>query len=135
MSLDDIWKSLSRSLIKCIETNLSWQIISYSQYQDSIDALSLKLLRWVSEIVSDGSEIRSLAGRSARLGDGTSRNPPDRDSLMEVRTKDLAGMIGLAHACAGDGGGSDDRSVNSSALPIHLPMMLHYFHPEKVASN
>ena len=56
--------------------------------------IDIKLLRWVSEIVSDGSEIRSLAGRSARLGDGTSRNPSDRAALMEQRTKDLAGMIG-----------------------------------------
>ena len=56
--------------------------------------IDIKLLRWVSEIVADGSEIRSLAGRSARLGDGTSRNPRDRDALVEQRTKDLQGMIG-----------------------------------------
>ena len=56
--------------------------------------IDIKLLRWITEIVSDGSEIRSLAGRSARLGDGTSRNPPDRDALMAQRTKDLQGMIG-----------------------------------------
>ena len=35
----------------------------------------VKLVRWVSEIVSDGSEIRSLSGRSTKLGDGFSRNP------------------------------------------------------------
>ena len=56
--------------------------------------IDIKLLRWVSEIVADGSEIRSLAGRSARLGDGTSRNPKDREALLDQRTKDLAGMIG-----------------------------------------
>ena len=48
-----------------------------------------KHLRWVSEIVADGSEIRSLAGRSARLADGTSRNSKDRDELMAQRSKDL----------------------------------------------
>ena len=64
------------------------------QQQIELVDIDIKLLRWVSEIVADGSEIRSLAGRSARLGDGTSRNPKDRDILMEQRTKDLAGMIG-----------------------------------------
>ena len=44
--------------------------------------------------MADGSEIRSLAGRLARLGGGTSRNPPDRDALLEQRSKDLEGMTG-----------------------------------------
>ncbi len=56
--------------------------------------IDVKLLRWISEIVADGSEIRSLAGRSARLGDGTSRNPSDRNALVEQRSKDLKGLIG-----------------------------------------
>ena len=56
--------------------------------------LDCKLLRWTSEITADGSEIRSLAGRAARLGDGTSRNPSDRDALLEQRSKDLQGLIG-----------------------------------------
>ena len=53
-----------------------------------------KHLRWVSEIIADGSEIRSLAGRSAELGDGISRNPPDRDEVYQQRTKDLQGLMG-----------------------------------------
>jgi len=53
-----------------------------------------KHLRWVSEIIADGSEIRSLAGRSAKLGDGISRNPPDRDEVLQQRTKDLEGLMG-----------------------------------------
>ena len=44
--------------------------------------------------MADGSEIRSLAGRAARLGDGTSRNPSNRDELLEQRSKDLRGLIG-----------------------------------------
>ena len=48
----------------------------------------------VSEILSDGSEIRSLSGRSARLGDGFSKNPKDRDALLEARTKDLSALSG-----------------------------------------
>ena len=64
------------------------------QQQIELAEIDIKLLRWVSEIVADGSEIRSLAGRSARLGDGTSRNPKDREELMNQRTKDLEGLIG-----------------------------------------
>ena len=76
--------------------SLNWTDHANMTKQQTIDLvdIDLKLLRWVSEIVSDGSEIRSLAGRSARLGDGTSRNPSNREALMEQRTKDLAGMIG-----------------------------------------
>ena len=61
--------------------------LTKQQQIDLVD-IDLKHLRWVSEIVADGSEIRSLAGRSCRLGDGTSRNPADRDALMAQRTKD-----------------------------------------------
>ena len=56
--------------------------------------VDVKLLRWVSELVADGSEIRSLAGRSAKLGDGFSRNLPNRDALLDQRTKDLKGLSG-----------------------------------------
>ena len=56
--------------------------------------LDAKHLRWLAEIVQDGSEIRSLSGRSAHLGDGTSRNPKDRDELIAQRTADAKGLIG-----------------------------------------
>ena len=42
----------------------------------------------------DRSEIKSLSGRSAMLGDGFSRNLKDRDSLLAARTKDLEGLTG-----------------------------------------
>ena len=58
------------------------------------EEIDVKLLRWTSEIVSDGSEIRSLSGRSAKLGDGTARNPSDRDLLVAQRSKDIKGLIG-----------------------------------------
>ena len=60
--------------------SLNWTDHANMTKQQQIDLvdIDIKLLRWVSEIVADGSEIRSLAGRSARLGDGTSRNPKDR---------------------------------------------------------
>ena len=73
------------------------------QQQIELVDIDIKLLRWVSEIVADGSEIRSLAGRSARLGDGTSRNPKNRDELLEQRSKDLEGMIGQVRGFDLDG--------------------------------
>ena len=54
----------------------------------------VKLVRWVAEILADGSEIRSLSGRSAKLGDGFSRNPKERDALLQGRTRDLQGLAG-----------------------------------------
>ena len=76
--------------------SLNWTDHANMTKQQQIDLvdIDLKLLRWVSEIVADGSGIRSLEGRGCRLGDGTSRNPKNREILMEQRTKDLAGMIG-----------------------------------------
>jgi hypothetical protein len=62
--------------------------------QQALDEVDVKLLRWVSEIISDGSEILSLSGRSARLGDGFGRNPRDRDELLAQRSKDLRGLLG-----------------------------------------
>ena len=64
------------------------------QQQIEPQEIDAKMLRWVSEIVADGTEVRSVAGRSARLGDGTSRNPPDRDELLEQRTRVIGRMIG-----------------------------------------
>ena len=57
--------------------------------QQTAESVEPKHLRWLSEILSDGSELRSLAGRSAKLGDGYSRNPPGRDELLEQRARDL----------------------------------------------
>ena len=60
----------------------------------SSDGIEVKLLRWISEILADGSVIRSLPGRGAQLGDGFSRNPSERDDLLAQRTKDLHGLAG-----------------------------------------
>ena len=51
----------------------------------------MKHLRWYSEIVSDGSEVRSLSGRTATLGDGI---PIDRDAVLEQRSRDLSNLAG-----------------------------------------
>ena len=50
------------------------------------------MLRWIAEIISDGTDIRSLSGRSARLADGFSRNGKDRDALLEARTDELKAL-------------------------------------------
>ena len=58
------------------------------------EEIDVKHLRWVSEIIADGTMIQLLSGRSALLGDGFSRNPSNRDELIEQRTKDLKGVAG-----------------------------------------
>ena len=62
--------------------------------QQVAEDIDVKHLRWISEIISDGSQIRSLSGRAAKLGDGFSRNPADRDAILAQRSKDLAGLCG-----------------------------------------
>ena len=71
----------------CWTDHANW---TKQQVGENID---VKHLRWVSEIIEDGSVIRSLSGRSAKLADGTSRNPIDRDELLEQRTKDLEASL------------------------------------------
>ena len=62
--------------------------------QNNNIGVDAKLVRWIAELLADGSELRSLSGRSARLGDSYSRKPKERDELLEARTKDLSGMAG-----------------------------------------
>ena len=54
-------------------------------------------MRWVGEILLDGSEIRSLSGR----------NPKDRDRLLEARTRDLQVMSGRLRGFDLDGEGTE----------------------------
>jgi len=77
---------------KCWTDHANW-----TRQGDKVN-IEVKHLRWYSEIVSDGSEVRSLSGRTAVLGDGISRNPIDRDSVMEQRSKDLQGFAGQIRA-------------------------------------
>ena len=53
---------MMRSLCWTDHANLTRQLV--------LEDVDVKHLRWVSFIVSDGSQIRSLSGRSAKLGDG-----------------------------------------------------------------
>ena len=56
--------------------------------------IEVKHLRWYSEVVQDGSRIRSLSGRTIKVADGISRNPKNRDAVAAQRTKDLEGYAG-----------------------------------------
>ena len=87
----------------------------------------------------DGSEIRSLSGRSATLGDSFSRNPKDRDALLAARTKDLEGLTGqlrgfdldqyLGEGTEGEGpvpwavGNDAVREQAASVPPFRLPSL------------
>ena len=77
---------------------LCWTDHANFTCQQVLEEIEVKHLRWISETLSDRSELRSLSGRSAKLGDGFSRNPANRDSLMEQRTKDLQGLMGQFRA-------------------------------------
>ena len=80
-----------------------------------------KPVRVVREFIADGSEVRSLAGRSAKLGDGIPRNPPDRDEVLAQRTKDLAGLMGQAQAVDLDAY-LPEYDQHRYALPWTLPL-------------
>ncbi|CAK9071601.1 unnamed protein product, partial [Durusdinium trenchii] len=87
-------KRATRKVFGTIRTLCWTDHANLTRAQSSDIGVDSKLVRWVSEILSDGSGIRSLSGRSARLGDGFSRNPKDRDALLEARTKDLSALSG-----------------------------------------
>ena len=87
-------KRATRKMFGSIKTLCWTDHANLTRAQSSDIGADTKLVRWVSEILADGSEIRSLSGRSAKLGDGFSRNPAGRDELLEARTKDIAGVAG-----------------------------------------
>ena len=87
-------KRATRKMFGSIKTLCWTDHANLTRAQSNDIGADIKLVRWVSEILADGSEIRSLSGRSAKLGDGFSRNPAGRDELLEARTKDIAGVAG-----------------------------------------
>ena len=88
--------------------SLCWTDLANWTRQLVLEDVDVKHLRWVSFLVSDGSQIRSLSGRSAKLGDGYSRNPKERDALVEQRTKDLEGRMGQLRGFSLDAFLADD---------------------------
>ena len=87
-------KRATRKVFGTVKTLCWTDHANLTRAQTSDIGKDSKLVRWVAEILMDGSEIRSLSGRSARLGDSFSRNPKDRDALLAARTKDLEGLTG-----------------------------------------
>ena len=87
-------KRATRKMFGSIKTLCWTDHANLTRAQSNDIGADIKLVRWVSEILADGSEIRSLSGRSAKLGGGFSRNPAGRDELLEARTKDIAGVAG-----------------------------------------
>ena len=78
----------------------------------ALERIDPKHFRWFQEIVSNGSELGSLAGRSMRLGDSLSRNPEHRDALqaaLECRNGDLNQMKSVIR-------GSISRSIRAPSL-------------------
>ena len=62
---------------KNVEAFLMVKAASRAELASAEGELSPMVLRWIAEITADGSEIRSLGGRSARIADGLSRNVED----------------------------------------------------------
>ena len=101
--------------------SINWTDHANVTKQQVLENIDVKHLRWISEIISDGSVIQSLSGRSALLGDGYSRNPSDRDELIAQRTKDLEGIIGQARGFDIDEFLSDWEPTDARPIPWTLP--------------
>ena len=87
-------KRATRKVFGTVKTLCWTDHANLTRAQTSDIGTDSKLVRWVAEILVDGSEVRSLSGRSAMLGDSFSRNPKDRDALLAARTKDIEGLTG-----------------------------------------
>ena len=110
---------MKRALRKVVGVarTLCWTDHANFTRQQVLEDIEVKHLRWISEILSDGSELRSLSGRSAKLGDGFSRNPVNRDALLEQRTKDLQGMMGQFRAFDLEAYASDYPDESGKPVP------------------
>ena len=68
-------KRATRKTFGSIRTLCWTDHANLTRAQTSDIGMDPKLVRWVAEILMDGSEIRSLSGRSATLGDSFSKTP------------------------------------------------------------
>ena len=89
-------KRATRKTFGSIRTLCWTDHANLTRAQTSDIGMDPKLVRWIAEILMDGSEIRS-----ATLGDSFSRNPKDRDALLAARTKDLEGLTGQLRSTSG----------------------------------
>ena len=65
-------KRIQRKVLGSMQSICWTDHAKWTRQGDKTD-IEVKHLRWYSEIVADGSEIRNLSGRTAVLGDGISR--------------------------------------------------------------
>ena len=82
--------------------------------QTAVD-LDPRHLRWVSNIMSDGSVLMNLSGRSAKLGDGLSRNPIT-DQLRE-QARSIQGFSVAEFLADCSTGGMEAQTLPSHCLP------------------
>ena len=88
-----------------------------ARLQTAID-MDPRHLRWVADIQSDGSTLMNLSGRSARLGDGLSRNPlTDEIRRQSVSIKGFSLEDFLADL---ESGGMEPQAMPSQCLPARL---------------
>ena len=122
-------KRATRKTFGSIRTLCWTDHANLTRAQTSDIGMDPKLVRWVAEILMDGSEIRSLSGRSATLGDSFSRNPKDRDALLAARTKDLEGLTGQLRGFDLDQYLEQGTAVPiaaAAALPVRVMVLFDY---------
>ena len=74
--------------------SIQWTDHANVKRMQTAEEIDLKHLRWISDIITDGTLLKVLSGRVMLLGDGDSRTPKDRDLLIQQRSKDLEGVAG-----------------------------------------
>ena len=101
--------------------SIQWTDHANAKRMQTAEEIDLKHLRWISEIIADGTLIKVLPGRSMLLGDGYSRNPKDRDLLLQQRSKDLEGVAGQTRGFDLDEFLSDWEARDGKPIPWTFP--------------
>ena len=82
--------------------------------QTAID-LDPRHLRWIANLMSDGSVLMNLSGRSAKLGDGLSRNPITDQFREQAKAIQGFSVKEFLEDCAS--GGMEPQTLPSHCLP------------------
>ena len=86
-----------------------------ARLQTAID-MDPRHLRWVADIQSDGSTIMNLSGRSAKLGDGLSRNPLTDE--MRRQGQSIKGFCLADFLADLESGDMEPQAMPSQCLPV-----------------
>ena len=84
------------------------------RFQTAVD-LDARHLRWISNIMSDGSVLLNLSGRSAKLGDGLSRNPITDQLRAQAKSIQGFSVAEFLEDCST--GGLEPQTLPSHCLP------------------